>query len=472
MRWPGFCGPANRTLSPVANAERTVNLYQERNESEAAPFNPNLYPTPGQTAWIQTSDVGGRGFVEAGGRGFGVIGGGFWEVKADGTKTRLQDVAQDEYPATFAYNAVMGQLLVGSGGNAYLFTLATNAWATVLTGEAHQVGFLNGRFLAFNRTNQHVRMSELNDGATWDPLLWFGRTQASDPWVSMLVRAPEIWLIGTETGEVWYDSGAYPQPFAPINGAFFPSGTCAAFSAAVAGDQVTWVQKTKDGAGSIVAARGYAPQEISNYAVQTSLAPFDAAELADAEVMVYAERGHLFAVWTFQRAGQTWCFDFKEGAWHERCSWDAIRGQEIAWKARQHGYLFGRHVVGARDTGLISILDPTAGDEHGDVIRRVRVPPPIYAKAGQPLSVDRLEVYLEPGLGTASGQGVDPTLMLRTSKDGKTWGSERTASAGQLGEYGKKVVFTRCGATDKLFVCEVSWTDPVPLRLLGAEVNR
>ena len=33
----------------------------------------------------------------------------------------------------------------------------------------------------------------------------------------MIVAPPEIWLIGEQTGEVWYDSGAYPQPFAPIS---------------------------------------------------------------------------------------------------------------------------------------------------------------------------------------------------------------------------------------------------------------
>jgi hypothetical protein len=48
-------------------------------------------------------------------------------------------------------------------------TLATNAFALVLTGEAHQIAMLDAYFLALNQTTGKLRLSNLNDGLTWDP---------------------------------------------------------------------------------------------------------------------------------------------------------------------------------------------------------------------------------------------------------------------------------------------------------------
>src|SRR6185312_6299199 len=184
-----------------------------------------------------------------------------------------------------------------SGGHGYTYTLATNTLTQVLTDEATMGGMINARFLAFDLRLGKVKMSGLNDGLTWDATLYFQRTQAPDPWQAMIIRPPEIWLIGEQTGEVWYDSGAFPQPFAPISGALFPYGTCAPFSVVEAGEVIAWVHKAKGGQGSIVAARGYSPQAISNYAVDTAVAGYaraSATSLANAEAFSYEDQGHTF----------------------------------------------------------------------------------------------------------------------------------------------------------------------------------
>lgn len=473
MLYRGFAGSSNPSQSVISDGERTVNWFVEPIQSEGAQSSPALYPTPGVEALATVSQVGTRAFGVAGSRSFAVIGGGYYEISDTWGMTLIGAVAQDSNPATISYSGQSGgQVFVTSGGNGYVHTLATNAFAQVLTAEATMGGMLNARFLAFNITNGRVRMSGLNDGLTWDPLLYFQRSQAPDPWQAMIVNQSEVWMIGQQTGEVWYDAGLYPQPFAARPGAVFPWGTLAPFSVGLSGSIVTWLGRSANGSGSIVAASGYTPQSISNYAVEDKITGYIRdSTVDDAEVLTYEQSGHAFAVWSFPTAKASWAFDFSTGLWHERDTWDSAAGRSNAWAPRVHGLINGVHVVGARSSGTIYRLCPTLGlDVGGAPIRRLRIGPPLWAESRQRLAVSDFEIILEAGLGLVSGQGADPQVMLRTSTDGKTWSSERMASAGKMGEYRRRCRWSRCGSSDKLWMPEVTVTDPIPWRLSAADV--
>ncbi len=77
------------------------------------------------------------------------------------------------------------------------------------------------------------------------------------------------------------------------------------------------------------------------------------------------------------------------------------------------------------------------------------------------LTISRVEVILQPGIGLSSGQGSDPIIMLRLSPDGGvTWGPERQVSAGKQGEYQKRVFLTRWKSCRNP-VMEMTCSDPV-----------
>lgn len=473
--YPGFCGGSYPMQSPVSDGERTINLYPNRIESPGAPSRDTLEPTPGQSLFQTMPELEPRAFGTAEGRLFAVYGAGLYEIFESSSPVLRGVVAADSYPATISYNGTSGrQLLITSGGNGYCFVLTSNAFTQVLTGVATMGGMINSRFLAFNILTGTVRMSGLNDGTTWDPTLFFNRSAGADPWQAMIVAPPEIWLIGEETGEVWYDSGAFPQPFAAIPGAFFKYGTPAPFSAGIFGDYITWLSGRKDGAGSIVSAKGYSPEKISHFAVDHALGVMQRdSSITDCELMTYEEEGHSFACFSFPSARSTWVVDSSMGmAWHERGVWNAAYGRYDVWGPRVHAYAFGKHLVGNRGSGAITEMNVTLGSELNDApIRRLRIGPPLWANSRERLVVDRFALMAETGVGLTSGQGSDPQVMLRTSRDGKTWGSERQASLGEIGRYQKQVFWNRCGSSDKLWVPEVTITDPVPLRLSGAEID-
>ena len=85
--------------------------------------------------------------------------------------------------------------------------------------------------------------------------------------------------------------------------------------------------------------------------------------------------------------------------------------------------------------------------------------------------MSRLELLLEVGLGTASGQGIDPKVMMRTSTNLKTWSHTQFASAGAQGAFGTRVFWTRLASADRVWVPEITVSDPIPWRIVGADVE-
>jgi hypothetical protein len=212
---------------------------------------------------------------------------------------------------------------------------------------------------------------------------------------------------------------------------------------------VTWLSQSPDGAGIFVSARGYTPQVVSSSPVDTLIATFMRTSIiSDAEVLTYQDQGHIFCVFTFPSANASVVYDQTTNLWALRGYWNAPMTRFDVWRPRIHLYAFGKHLVGDRTSGIISQMDVTIGSEaDGSAIRRVRRAPGLSNEQRQ-FNYRRIQVYLESGLGLISGQGSAPIIMLRTSDDaGKTWSTERTASAGRIGEYDAKPFWTRCGVS-------------------------
>lgn len=468
--YPGFIGPSAPSQSLLADCERSVNWYQEIEGPQHV-----LYPTPGEAPFIRVTELGGRALFSMG-RTFAVMGTGFYELFSTGTTINRGTVAQDNYPATISYNGVAGgQLFITSGSNGYCYDLNSNLLSTVLTGEATMGGMIDGYFLAFNIQNSTVRLSDLNDGSSWDPTQFFQRSIAADPWQGMVVSNRQAWLPGSQSVEIWFDTGAFPQPFAPYPGAFFMEGTPAPFSVAAVGSSLMWLTQNADGSGRVVRTNGYMPTPVSSKALETAIARYrQASSISDAEALVYQDRGHLFYCLNFPTANATWVFDDSTNQWHERGSWNEMTGAFDVWRPRVHCHAFGKHLVGDRTTGAIGYLDANTFTQiDGSPIRRVRIPPAVTVAPGaRRLVVRRLTLLGEPGVGATSGQGATPAVMLRISRDGgKTWGAEHQATTGALGNYENRTFWTRLGTSSRSWVPEISVSDPVWWPLIDLDIE-
>ena len=478
-QYPGFVYGSNESQSPWADCERTVNWYPELVDSSASPYNAALYPCPGQEVYFTAPDMNCRALFSMAGRCFAVLGARVYKVLDTNSASIVTggSVVDDPNPAVIASNGdAGGQLLISSGSNAYLLTISTNALTLVsaLAGKTTMVGMIDGYFLAFDAATSTFYISALNNGATWDLTDYAQRSIAPDPWVAMVVDGSrQIWLIGEQTGEVWYDAGTSPFPFQPVPGSVFGYGTVAPYSVKLAGDKMIWLSQTADGAGIVVAATGLVPSRISTHAIETAIARYERdSVITDAEALVYSDRGHTFYCLTFPSANATWVYDLSTGLWHERGVWDTSTGSYDYWSPRSHCYAFGHHLVGDRHTGTLCTMDTSHTTEcDGSVIRRLRIPPPVWLGEGRRLFVSRFQLLVEPGLGTTTGQGVDPQVMLRISTDLKNWSDTSNASAGPQGDYRTPVYWTRLASSQRMWVPEITVTDPIQWRIIGASIE-
>ena len=153
--------------------------------------------------------------------------------------------------------------------------------------------------------------------------------------------------------------------------------------------------------------------------------------------------------------------------------WDTATGSYGVWGPRNHAYAFGKHLVGDRGTGMLCEMDTSFTSEcNGDLIRRLRIPPPLWVNPqSRRMFVSRFQLLMEPGLGTVSGQGSDPQVLLRTSTNLKTWSSSQSVTAGVLGAYSTNVYWTRLASSTQMWVPEIVVTDPIPWRIVGALVD-
>lgn len=471
MNYPGFIGSSAQVQSPVSDLERSVNLYEEPADVESG--RPALYPTPGMRSFLAVADAGTRALRQMNSRTFTVIGGGIYELFPTMVSASYGRVTLDQNLAQIEFNGVVAnQALIGSGTNGYLLNLTTNTLSQVLTGDCYQIGTLDSYFVAFNPVTGRIRISAAGDGTTWDPTQFQTRSQQPDSWKAMIVRAPDIWLIGDQSGDFWYDAGNFPFPFAPRTGFTHFYGIVAPFSLAASSRTVMWLSKNQDGIGLLVRADGYAPQPVGSYAFDAAMANYAAtSRIDDAEGQMIQWSGHVWYVLRFPTANHTWAYDLRTGRLFELGHWNSARGDWDAWSPRAHCMSFGLHLVGD-SSSQISVLDSTVGVEaNGDPIRRLRMPPALIAANGSRVFVDRFELGMQPGLGTQFGQGANPTVMVRWSPDfGRTFGNEVQMAIGQVGQYSKQAYHGPVGSSLKALVPEVTFTDPVPFRLSGASV--
>lgn len=466
--------------SPIADQEDLINWYLEIAESAGASARASLLPTPGVSDFATALAVGCRGMFtdDQTGRCFAVMGASLVETDSAGVVTVRGTVAVDANPATFSTNGVAGgQLLITSGDNAYSYDLNTDTLTLEITGGATMGAVLYGFGLVFNKANGRVRLSDLNDLTAWDPTQFFERSIGTDPWQAMYVTPyGYICLPGTQTGEFWYNAGASPIPFEPDPSGNFARGIAATFSIQQLGESVVWLSRGVEGDYTVVRASGFTPQRVSTHAVEFDISTIaDDVGVEDAIGANYGEHGHLFYLLTFRAGKRTWCVDAltigKANPWAKRGTWIIPDNEFTYWRSVFHTFAFGKHLTGDPETNVISEL---RHDVYTDVedrpIRRVRRSPALLDE-GRQLFVDRIQLLMDVGIGLSTGQGSDPVVMLRVSRDGgRTWGNQHTAKAGKQGEYWRRVMWRQLGrARDWAF--EFSTSDPVPFRISALYVT-
>lgn len=355
---PSFVGPSNTSAALTADADRSINTYVEPIKPGQGKSDAWLRRVPGLSVFASIAGAGvGVEIYAQNDQCWAVVGDQFVQIRFDGSWTAIGTVATSVgIQPTINSNGTAGhQIFITSGLNGYIYDTQTAAFGLIADidfpqGEALMGAFMDGYFLVLVYQSRKFQISDLYDGTSWDGLDIAERSEASDNLSSMLRSHREIWLYGTQTGEVWYDNGDPDFPFAPVQGVFLEQGTGASFSPRRIGNTTIWLSQDQDGAGIVNMADGYTPTRVSTFALENLMT---ADNITDCRCWSYQERGHWFYVMHLEGNDTTWVFDLSTGLWHERGTWD--EGAEV-WHPNRpisHAWVFGKHLVGDRLTGTV-----------------------------------------------------------------------------------------------------------------------
>ena len=468
----------------IANAQRCVNLYPEANPPETQPAAPvTHYPTPGLVLKCTGAAAQVRCLYKAtNGDGYAVIGSNVYFITQSFALTLVGTITNG---SSTCYMADNGQVIVLVDGtaNGYAIDMGAMTFGHITSTVdafygADRVDYLDTYFI-FNRpgTNQfyislsNVSYTLLTTGAGFDALDIAAKTGSADPIVTIIVMHKELWLIGSLTTEIWYNSGAADFTFQQLPGAYIEHGCVAPYSIAAQDLNVYWLEQDRQGQRIVVRGANYAAERISTHALEAAMATYPT--VVDAVGYTFQQRGHIFYRLTFPSGNATWGFDELTQQWHQLAYTDGD-GNLNRHRTNTGAAIYGFNLAGDWETGSIYSLSATTYTDNSQPISRIRSWPHSLgnlARVSYKGFIADMSTGNDDGTIDGSTYAAPPQVSLCWSDDrGVTFGNKLQQSLGAAGQYKTVLQWSRLGlARDRVF--EVSWSAPTKTALNGAYVD-
>jgi len=461
---------AYEARSLVAEAQRCVNLYMEKNPPDS-PFPYTCYPTPGLTLLATATPTNGSGWRQlwfaSNNQLYGVCGSTVYAISSTWSLTALGDIASSSGYVAMIDN---GQYVVIVDGSPVGWTikLSDNTFAQITDSGflgSNTAGFVDG-FLVFNSPGTQEWYISLVNEVAFDATDFASKAGYSDLLAGIGVTKRYVYLFGQQTTEVWFDAGDTPFPFERLPGVFMQFGCASAASLAQMDGDLYWLAQSPQGKALVVRSKQFNAEQISTFALDNEMQGY--SDLDQAIGFTYQIEGHFFYVLTFPVSDKTWQYDLSTQQWNE-LAWCDNNGVLHRHRANCFAQAYGSSVVGDWENGNLYLWDQNAYTDNGQPIPRIRSFPHGVDDSSNRIHYREFIANMEVGNGI--GTNVDVPISLRWSDTrGVTWGNAVTRSLGKEGEYIKSMQWQRLGmARDRVF--ELSWSAPVKTSLLGAWVD-
>lgn len=473
MKVPLTAG-AYTSRSLIASAQRSVNLYSEHNP-EDSPFPATYYPTPGLVL-VATAPVafgvgdGWRGlYTTTQGTLFGVCNNVLYNISPI---FQMQVV-------TFIDSTKGAVSMVDNGATLLLVDGSPNGWTVDLTTLAvrklaenpdnfygsDRVDLMDG-FFVLNRPKSNQFYISNFQSATFDPLDFVTKTGFSDQVVAVAVTKRTVYVFGSQTTEIWTNTGGTTFPLSRMSGPFIQYGCAAAASVQQMDGAVFWLSKSPQGGCLVLQTQNYDRARISTFAIEKAFQGY--GDVSDATAYTYQQEGHSFYVLNFPSANKTWAFDIATNEWHERAFMNT-EGKENRQRSCCHAQFNGQNITGDWQNSSLYRLDIKEYTDAGYPIRRIRSFPHLIADSKR-VMYKMLIADMEVGSGELrDGTGVELRLRWSDTK-GASWGTHISQDLGPVGDYVRSLQFKRLGmARDRVF--ELSWSGDCKTALSGAYID-
>lgn len=419
-----FIGGANAGRNVALDTQALINFYAEGDPRDTR--TPKYaVPTPGATLKKAVAAGVGRGLYAYNNLLYAIVGNTLYEVNPSlsyAVTSRGTLASSAGYTMMVDNGPANGHqlMIIDSSGNGYVYdstahtltqlTTVTNGWPS---GGAVTLTWQDG-YGIFDQTNTGVFWWTKAYDFTNIPGLNFATAEGNpDNLVAAISDQTRLYLLGTQSLEVWYDAGLQNQAFVRIPGAVFPKGCAASLSPQRIDNSIVWLGTNPYGQTQVYQVRGAStPMIISNPQMEYKLQQY--STISDAQAFTYQSEGHEFYVLTFPTAGVTWVWDASNREWHQRSTSGG------AWYPQAYAFLNGTHYT-LDSSGNLLAIDSTATTDNGTAITRTIISPHL-GKKHERLGIDFVEVLGNFGTGITAG-----TFTLSWSKDnGNTFPSSWT----------------------------------------------
>jgi len=449
--------------------QRCVNLYPIISETGDSKSVSALRCVPGLTEFTTIGGGGIRGGIESGNRAFFVSGTEFYEVFTDGTSTLRGTLSTSTSIVSMEENPT--QIMIIDDQYGYIFNRTTNTFTQISDVDfpvCSDLTFQDGYFIVTKTDSAQFHISALNNGLTWAALDFTTVESSPDDLVGCKSDSSNLWMFGTKSTEVYQNTGALAFPFTKILGASIETGCAAQGTIQEIDNALIWLGTDENGDSIVWRSNGYNAQRISTQAIERKIA--EGSNFNESYGWVYHERGHAFYMLQVKGLTTTLCLDLATMMWHERVYRNPATADEEQHRGSCHLFFNKKHLVGDRETNQIFQMSLDFYSDNGSPLVKKRTSPH-YDQGKALITHSQFELDMEVGVGTVSGQGVNPKISMKYSDDGgHTWSSDLVRNIGAIGKYNTRVRWNKLGRSrDRVYDIEVS--DPVFVQINEAYLN-
>lgn len=429
-------------LLPVtynANRERTISVESLVNMQPEVTYGGRqpvaLITCPGLAEFSSATNPGiGRGIIEVRGTVYAVIGSYIYRITSAGTAVALGNVFGS---GPVEMSASITEIHIAASASGYVLNIDTEV-VTTITDVDYPNGktsaFQNGRFITDDPTpgvGGRFYFSGLLDGSSWNALDFATAERKSDDAVAVWSYGDTLIIFGTRSVEFWQ---GVADGFLPVPGALLPIGLGARYSVAEAAGSVFFL----DNEGQVREMRGYQTAVVSTPAVNSLIAAD-----SDAEATAYVYEGR--TVYEISTSTDTVCYDATTSALIGKPVWFKRSTADSRHKLKGSCFAYGKVLTLGYDDGKVYELTRDAMPDAREFTLQV----PVDDDARRWLILDEVELIGRTGTGAIPD--VDPKVMLRVSRDnGYTYGEEKWAGLGTVGQYDKRVRWRRFGRAQQM----------------------
>ena len=343
-------------------------------------------------------------------------------------------------------------VILVKGGEIY--TLDNTDTLVTISGNANfvpsvAVAHINGRFVYIPSDGDPAFFSNVGDAGTVEALSFFDAEELPDKNNNVFNFNNTLYICGTDSLELFRDTGASPNPFTRLNGARISNGFIGGL---IEYNQTfLFIGREKDQGFGIYAIAGGAADKISNEFIDDILAEYTENQLGDAVGARIKWRGYDIA--TFTLANDS--FGFVRGNWFNLGTFNSA-GIPAPWVGGFINQIGGEYYsASGSKIGKFGFFN----EDYGSRISRV-IEFGFDHPENQFFNAQKLQIGLSQGFTNAGG-----TVGLALSRDNVLYGDAFYRDLGDIGEYAHHVEWNYpggLGSYDGFMGIRIITTQDVP----------